>query len=67
MSKPQVVYRPKADATAEGELRALAQVYSFVLRSHKSRTQKANEDSSATIPEDDAKKIERNRFCHTNI
>jgi len=35
---PRIVYRPRGDATAVGELRALAQAYSYVLRAHHDRT-----------------------------
>lgn len=30
MSKPQIVYRPRSDATPEGELSALATAYKFL-------------------------------------
>ena len=37
MSSPHIVYRPRPDATPEGEVTALADVYSFVLRCGEAR------------------------------
>jgi hypothetical protein len=33
MNSPRIAYTPRSDATAEGELNALASIYSFVLHS----------------------------------
>lgn len=34
MGKPDIVYRPRSDATPEAELNALANVYCFILDCH---------------------------------
>ena len=50
MSSDRIVYVPRPDATLEGEIDALASVYTFVLRVRTKN--KAAEDSGG---EDDAK------------
>lgn len=34
---PRIIYRPREDATPEGELAALAAVYAFILERHKAK------------------------------
>jgi hypothetical protein len=51
---PRIVYRPRGDATAGGELRALAQAYSYVLRAHHDRTRNGKEGGLTMATPDDA-------------
>jgi hypothetical protein len=37
MPEPKIVYRPRPEATPEGELNTLAAVYKFLLNRHTSR------------------------------
>lgn len=42
MGERRVVYRPRSDATPEGELRALASIYAWLVEKHKERKQAAH-------------------------
>jgi hypothetical protein len=44
---PRVLYRPREDASAEGELNALASVYAFCLHKHQER----KKGGAATAPD----------------
>jgi hypothetical protein len=50
---PHIIYRPRADATPESELTALASVYAYLLKNHDSN--KADKSAPAPIGRDDAK------------
>lgn len=51
MSNPKIIYTPRADATPETELQALANVYRFILDCHEK-----NKAAEAHGGEDDARK-----------
>jgi len=51
------MYRPREDASAEGELNALASVYAFCLR----KRQEKQKGSAATAPNDAMKGLEHDR------
>ncbi len=53
MSRPHVSYTPRPDATPEGELAALANVYSFVLQRYKEEKTGGPEINRPKRPEGD--------------
>ncbi len=48
MSEARITYKPRPDATPETELKMLASIYAFVLRTHQER----QETFSPSPPED---------------
>lgn len=52
MDSPRVVYRPAPDATPEGEIRALAQAYSFILRTHEGKKKGAEVGAPGDVRKD---------------
>jgi hypothetical protein len=61
MSKPTVTYAPRPDATPEGELDALANIYAYILRCAEAR--RAEEKKKVTRPggPDDAEEPKNDR------
>jgi hypothetical protein len=57
----RIVYRPRGDATAEGELRTLAKVYAFLARKHQERKKGARPGAP-----DDAEDLEDDRTARKN-
>jgi hypothetical protein len=45
MNNASIIYRPRGDATAEGEANALAQIYKFVLAKQRAADRAAPNDA----------------------
>lgn len=59
-----IVYRPRGDATAEGELRCLAEIYKFVLFDLQARKGDAHDltnSSTAEMTKNGSQKTEREK------
>ena len=52
MDRPRVTYRPHADATPEGEVRALAEVYFFILGVHEEKKRGARSGTPDDVRKD---------------
>jgi hypothetical protein len=59
MNSPRIAYAPRPDATPEGELNALANIYRFVLDSHvkKEATRPGSPDDAKGSKHDRARDI----------
>jgi hypothetical protein len=55
MSSSRIVYRPREDATPEGELSALSSVYVYLLKNHDSK--KVDKPAPEPVGRDDMKDL----------
>lgn len=59
MNNLRVIYRPHPDATAEGEIRVLAEVYGFILRAYEDKKKGAQPGTPDDAKEDQIVRADR--------